>query len=99
MPCPVAADGGTPHGAAADWGGGGLGRVWNCRRTGGRGEGARGEVRQSRPHDEVEQEGRSEGGSDASASDGKTRCGRKRAEADWYGPTDDDNILLFLVVG
>jgi hypothetical protein len=56
-------------------------------------------VRQSRPHDEVEQEGRSEGGSDASASDGKTRCGRKRAGADWYGPMDDDNILLFLVVG
>jgi hypothetical protein len=50
MPGPVAADGGTPHGAAADWGRGGLGR----RRTGaglelpadwGRGEGARGEVR------------------------------------------------------
>jgi hypothetical protein len=48
---------------------------------------------------QVEQEGRSEGGSDASASDGKTRCGRKRAGADWYGPTDDDNILVFLVVG
>jgi hypothetical protein len=33
------------RGAGADWGGGVLERVWNCRRTGGRGEVARGEVR------------------------------------------------------
>jgi hypothetical protein len=38
MPGPVAADGGTPHGAAADWGRGGLAR----RRTGAGGQGRTG---------------------------------------------------------